>query len=403
MKKLSVVMVWMCLMLFSPGLSFSENLPALSEARQKIGEEFSKLDSGMKDAARQLGASGLTGEAARASLKGLCGKFAFAIDCSTVNTRGILVTVEPSAFKQVEGSDISAQEHLKLGGDKPSPVMSSAIKMVEGFFAVDVEYPVIGSDGKYIGCVSLIFKPEELLSRIVPPLLSGVPVDIWVMEPEGRILYDTDSSEIGRNLFTSPDYRSYPELLKLGHRIAVNPEGDGSYRYRAHGESSLVTKTAHWESIAFYGASWRVVGIHVQKDKSGSKVKRNAPAMSLEEKFDTLAANDRLARALSKNNRNAAISLFKRFYKTTRGIYAIEWIDENGINRFGYPAVNSLTDYDCRKNQKDGDQKIIDILDKRRKDRLELPLMEGGRGLFDFAPVMKGDRYLGMIYIIRLK
>ena len=101
--------------------------------------------------------------------------------------------------------------------------------------------------------------------------------------------------------------------------------------------------------------------------------------------------------------RSETMQRFKTFYKTTPGIYAIEWIDENGINRFGYPAGNSLVDYDYHQKRETGDQEILDILASQKKASMELPLTEGGAGIFNFVPVLDGNHYLGMIYIIRLK
>ena len=67
---------------------------------------------------------------------------------------------------------------------------SAVFRSVEGFDAADAEYPVIAPDGRFIGSVSLLFKPETFLENILHPLVRGLPVDIWVMEPGGRILFD---------------------------------------------------------------------------------------------------------------------------------------------------------------------------------------------------------------------
>ena len=116
-----------------------------------------------------------------------------------------------------------------------------------------------------MGSVSLFFKPETFFAQILPPLIKSFPVDIWVMEKGGRIIYDTDSSQIGLNLFTSPNYQPYSELQKLGRRIAAKQEGNGSYQYKVHGENISVTKNAYWKSVDLYGTEWRVVGVHVRE------------------------------------------------------------------------------------------------------------------------------------------
>jgi hypothetical protein len=49
------------------------------------------------------------------------------------------------------------------------------------------------------------------------------------------------------------------------------------------------------------------------------------------------------------------------------------------------------------------DQKFIEAVDSRRETTLELPLLEGGRGIFYLVPVMAGEQYLGTIYVILVK
>jgi hypothetical protein len=403
MMKLFFATLFLHVTFLSPILANANDMPILTEAHQKIIEEFQKIDAAMKNAAYKLGIAGLNGDGARSYLAELCEKFTFAIDCSAVNSKGTIVTVEPSPHRHLEETDISTQEHVKRIIKKHKPVMSSVFKAIEGFEAVVLEYPVFNPHGEYIGYVGLLFKPETFFDQILPPLTKSIPADILVMEKEGRIIYDANISEIGLNLFTSLSYQSYSELQKLGRRIAVTKEGNGSYQYKVHGENIVAAKNAYWKSVNLYGTEWRVVGIRIEKDKSGSKMKQKSPSINPEERLDALAAEGKLIKNLSNNDKNEAMQLFKAYYKTTPGIYAIEWIDENGANRFGYPAENSLIDYDYHQKRETGDQEILDILTSRKKASMELPLTEGGTGIFNFTPVSNDERYLGMIYIIRLK
>ena len=401
MQKLISVMLFLCFVSVSPTAAASDDPPVLTEVQQKIRAEFSRIDAAMQDAAGKLGASGLTGDAARASLAELCGKFAFAIDCTAVDTKGMMVTIEPSSYSQFEGTDISAQKQVKAIIKKHKPVMSSVFKAVEGFPAVDVEYPVFSLQGKYIGSVSLFFKPETLFAQLLPPLLKGFPVDIWAMEKGGRIIYDVDVSEIGQNLFTAPAYQPFTELLKIGRRIAAKPEGRGSYQYKIHGENIVGEKNAYWKSVALYGTEWRIVGVHVRKEASGKKSNQDSVSANPEEMLAALATDGKLIRALSHEDKKKTMKHFKAFYHATPGIYAIEWIDKNGVNRFGYPTGSSLVDYDYHQLRETGDQEILDLLTSRKKGKMELPLTEGGIGVFNFVPVLDGENYLGLIYIIR--
>jgi hypothetical protein len=387
----------------SPLVAHANTPPILKEVHRKIQGEFQNLDSAMKATAQKLGASGLTGDGASASLAELCEKFGFAVDCSAVDPKGTMVTVSPQAYKHLEGTDIGVQEQVRAVIQRHKPIMSDVFRAVEGFDAVDVEYPVFDPQGKYIGSASLLFKAEAFFDQVLPPLTKNIPVAIWVMEKGGRIIYDVDAAEIGLNLFSSPEFQPYPQLQKIGRRISASREGSGRYQYKVSGENAVVPKSAYWQTVELYGTEWRVVGVHAEKDSSGSKAKPADLSIRPEEKLAALAMEGKLVKALSEGNQDGAIQYFKKLYKTTSGIYAIEWIDENGINRFGYPAGNSLIGYDYHQKRKAGDQEILDILMRREQASMELSLTEGGVGIFNFVPVLDGDHYLGMIYIIRLR
>ena len=176
MRKLTFVTLFVHFAFVSPIFAASNDLPILTEIHQKINAEFSRLDSGLKDTALKLGAQGLTGDSARSSLSELCGKFTFAVDCSAVDPKGIMVTMEPAPYRHFEGTDISAQEQVRGVIAEHKPVMSSVFKAIEGFDAVDVEYPVFNSQREYMGSVSLFFKPETFFAEILPPLIKGIPV-----------------------------------------------------------------------------------------------------------------------------------------------------------------------------------------------------------------------------------
>jgi len=403
MKKWMMMALFGCFITVPPIGAASNDLPVLVEVNQKISFEFSQLDAAMQDAARKIGTSGLTGDGAREALAGLCRKFSFSVDCTAVDPRGKMVTIEPASFCHLEGTDISSQKQVQAVFKKHKPVMSSVFKAVEGFPAVDVEYPIIDSSGKYIGSVSLLFKPETFFAQMLPPILKGIPVDIWVMEKNGRIIYDVDSSQIGLNLFGSNMYRPYTELQHIGRRIAARPEGNGGYTYKVYGENVMAKKNAHWKTAALYGTEWRVVGVHVRKETSGSKAGPSSQAVDPAETAAAFAKNGRLIATLSHENRQEIMKRLEAFYHTTPGIYAVEWIDVRGVNRAGYPIGNSLIDYDFHQLRAVGDQEILDLLNGQKRGRMQLPLTEGGNAVFDFIPVMDGNNYLGLIYIVRLK
>ena len=380
-----------------------ETPTALLTVQKMTAAEFGRLDSEMKQAAVALATSDLAGDRARSILNRLCGKFSYAVNCAAVDLQGKMVTVEPAAFKLYEGRDISGQEQVAYILTNRKPVLSQGFQAMEGFAAVDIEHPVATPEGRFLGSVSLTFRPDKFLGDIVRPTLQGMPLDIWAMEKEGLILYDIDPRQNGLNLFTCRLYRPYSELIRLGRRISKMPEGSGSYWFLDGPEKKTVKKNAHWVSVSLYGTAWRLVAIHMEQDPSGKDVGTGDQKWGLEKKLESFVKKDFLIKALAGDNKNKAMKYLKEFYDHTPGIYSVQWVNDKGINRFGFPAKNSLSDYDYHQKRTPGDSEIIRFLAEKKQIIWEKTLMEGKTGVFTFSPVFQDKLYLGMVYVIKLK
>jgi hypothetical protein len=403
MKKLFILILLFLYMVTVPNGWCEDNVPlALADARKKIQSEFARLDAGLNRAAMLLGESGLTGEEARMALRDLCGSFSYAVDCTAVDPHGIMTTVEPAAYRRFEGNDISGQEQVKRVMQDRKPVLSNVFMSVEGFAACDAEYPVTTRDGRLLGSVSLLFKPDKFLGDIIRPLIKGIPMDIWVMYKNGRILYDVDRQQIGLNLFTSPLYWPYSSLLELGRQIVRNPSGAGNYTFLNRAMKKDVTKNSYWQTVSMYGTDWRLVGIHIEPKKDREHALQ-AKALKPDRPLDSLAASKAFTTALARGDRHTVMKLFRKFREENPGIYSIQWIDKNGINLYGHPEENSLRDYDFRSNRAQSDQPILQVVREQIPAVLEYPLFEGNAGIFTLRPVFSGKRYLGTVYVIVLK
>ena len=287
----------LCLALVQPSMvSAAESDSPADVARERIAAEFSRLDIALKQTAEKLGTVGLKGEPARKALRGLCSAFPYAVDCTAVDVRGIMVTVEPEKFKHVEGTNISEQPQVVQVLTRKTPVLSSLFRAVEGFAAMDAEYPVLTPDGQLLGSVSLLFKPEDLLRERIKPLVADLPVSIWVMNREGQILYDEDSAQIGLNLFLARLYQPYPQLVQLGRQIVEQPVGVGEYEFPSVLSAEPVRKKASWQTVSLYDSQWRLVMTHMEQEKSGRKIGGALPSLRPEEALDSLAQErERLA------------------------------------------------------------------------------------------------------------
>jgi hypothetical protein len=262
-----------------PGQPVAELPPILSELEKEITAELNKMDQDLALLSGRISDKDLKTpdeKNARRPLQVL----PHLEDCSVVDRNGKMVLVEPEEYAGFEGRDISAQEQIIRLRESKKPVLSNVIKTVEGIDAVDLEHPVFSSQGEFAGSVSLLFRPESLLSYILAPVLRGMPAEAFVMQTDGRILYDADKEEVGRMLFDDPLYKPFPQLLALGTLISREKKGAGSYEFKQEGSEKLVKKDAHWTTVGLHDTEWRLVVMHVRAGHAVSSGKDSNPERS---------------------------------------------------------------------------------------------------------------------------
>ena len=127
------------------------------------------------------------------------------------------------------------------------------------------------------------------------------------------------------------------------------------------------------------------------------------PALQPELSLESLSKEPVLGVMIKRNDKTKIMEIFKGYYEETPGIFSIQWIDPQGINRFGYPIENSLTDYNFRNGRRAEDYRFVKAVEERRPIQIEAPMFEGMQGRFVLRPVFRRDEYLGMIYIIQVQ
>ncbi len=239
-------------------LSEEELQTLLSGVKSEIDTALKKLNGDLKKYAQELADKDLKSDAARNMLKKLYKDNPYIIDCETVNNQGIMVAIEPSKHRSSEGVDISKQAHMIKLYKTHRPVMSASFPSVEGPQAVVIHHPVFSLNGRFKGSVSALFAPEYLLSGIIGPVSSNLPVDIFLMQTDGLIIYDVDETQIGLNVITDPLYQPFPELTSLVRNMAVASKGSGVYSFYLKGGNVPVTKNVYWQSVDLYDVAWRL-------------------------------------------------------------------------------------------------------------------------------------------------
>ncbi|MEW6601277.1 MAG: cache domain-containing protein [Nitrospirota bacterium] len=388
-----------------PGEPGADIPPVLAELEKEITSELNKMDRDLARIAGRLSEKDFKTAGTRKMLGDLCRSYAYAVDCSVVDRNGRMVLVEPEEYANFESSDISAQEQVIRLRESKKPVLSNVIKTVEGIDAVDLEHPVFSSKGELAGSVSVLIRPETMLAAIISPVVQGMPVDVWLMQKDGRILYDPDEAEVGLMLFDDPMYKPYPQLLALGTLIARERSGTGSYEFLGKGLEKPVMKDAYWTTVGLHGTEWRLVVIHVRAGNalsSGKELEMPVTA-SYDDALRTLAEDAEMKKALSSNEGARIRDMFMDFYSEHDGLYSVQWVDAQGTNRYGYPEENSLINFDMKTLKTASSKPMLRALSDKKESSFDSPLVEGKIGIFFMVPVFEGGDYLGMIYTIRLR
>jgi len=181
------------------------------------------------------------------------------VEAAFVDANGILRYIEPADYKNFENSDISSQEHVIAMRENPGPQLSSGFMAVEHFIAVVIERPLYDSEKHFVGSINLVIRPELLIDSLLKKGTIPADYELWIMQPDGMIIYDQDMEEIGRMLFSDPMYAGYGNLLELSRNIAASPIGEGSYIYLAPEQKVKVIKNAIWQTVRLHNRDWRVV------------------------------------------------------------------------------------------------------------------------------------------------
>jgi len=175
-----------------------------------------------------------------------------------VNPDGFIVAVEPAEYRSAEGADISGQPQVAFIREHHQPVLSDLFLAVEGFPALDFEWPLSGEGGAYLGALSLLFDHVRRFSAATAPVVAGTRYSVTIQQLDGTILYDADPAQVGKNVFTDPEFQAYPDLIRQVREVVAAESGSGRYSFRTPGSDQPIYKRCRWTTIRRYEAEWRL-------------------------------------------------------------------------------------------------------------------------------------------------
>ncbi|MDD5422660.1 MAG: cache domain-containing protein [Candidatus Omnitrophica bacterium] len=246
---------------FAAGID--ELMPVLKQVKQSINATLSEIDKDLASAAKQLSVVDLKGEAARKILNDLRKFRPYVVNCSIIDANGLKITVEPQTHQKYEGADrAELPSVIRLLKDK-KPVVSDVYYAAEGINAISIGYPIFSDKGELLGAVRMLIRHELFLK----PMVEGKPCMIWIMQPNGLLMYDPDPGETGKNIFTDPLFKPFEDLVSFSKTVALSNSGAGSYDFYANGlqDKTLTRKMAVWDTVGLYGTEWRVIAVDIER------------------------------------------------------------------------------------------------------------------------------------------
>lgn len=236
-------------------------LVILGDATGAIQGALDELDSVASMTAASLEKTGICGADAEAVLKGGIASHTLVLTMITYDSNGTVVAAEPESVKILVGKDLSGQEVVQRALAEKVPVMSGIFPLAEGGDGVVVEHPVRSADGKFLGVISTMFGPYDLIRPIAEDQAKGTPYTFMVIETGGHILYDPDPDEVGKETFGDALYAQFPEIDRVARHAAANRSGYDTYSFYGTGSDEVVRKETFWSTVSLHGTEWRVMVI----------------------------------------------------------------------------------------------------------------------------------------------
>ena len=237
----------------------SQMIPILDQATLDLQNTLSWIDATTSDAATALGTSGLSGPLADGVLNHLAGIHPAILSAVTFDPDGTVLSAEPEVARVLIGQEIGYQGAVSGVLDTKEPLMSKLFPLAQGGYGVVIEYPVFSADGAISGAVSTAFVPYDMIAPILENATDNTPCSFMVLQTDGRILYDPDPEEVGKETLNETLYADFPEIFDVMSQLSVDRSGHATYSFYDTGFGKIARKECYWETVGLHGTEWRVM------------------------------------------------------------------------------------------------------------------------------------------------
>lgn len=236
-------------------------LQRLMNVTNSLQNSLHTFDSTMSDAATALGTTGISSPDADAILSRAAATHPSIINVITYDQNGTVVAVRPDTAKMMLGWNLSGYEIVKQTLAIQKPVMSDLIVLAEGGEGAVLAHPVFSPEGTFTGVVSMAFSPYTMVRPVAESEMNRNPFTWMVVQTDGRILYDPDPQEVGKETFNETLFAEFPEIIELARLYSVNRTGYDTYSFYRTGSGNVVSKETFWDTVGLHGTEWRILVI----------------------------------------------------------------------------------------------------------------------------------------------
>ena len=237
----------------------------LIHAEASINAELIRLDGVLLEACQKLSTAGLTGSQADKILSDLyTNNPSVIVNAATADAKDILLAVQPANYSNIIDQDIKDQEQNLQMHKTMRPALSNLIPLVEGFPGIVMVSPIFSPNGQFIGSLSIVFQPYQLINPIAQEAVKGTDYIMYALQTNGTLIYDANTVEQGKNIFTDSDYTAYAGLQSFIHQVVDTQSGYGTYEFfdDTNPSKPVVNKEGYWTTIGIYNTAWRLVIAH---------------------------------------------------------------------------------------------------------------------------------------------
>lgn len=234
------------------------------EMKEIIGKVSDEITGGLAalerenaKSAGELSGTDLTGTNVSEILNAKVATAPYAISSLIINKEGVVTAAAPPQYENLVGENLSEQTAVSYANTIKKPAISDIFLLKEGFYGVSLSYPIFSKEQEYLGYTDITFKPGEFLRQYIIPMREENNYDMFILQPDGMTIYETNEEEIGKNALTDPLYAN-PDLHKAAVAITSNTSGVITYPFWNRNWDKTIQRETVWDTLKYGEKEWRI-------------------------------------------------------------------------------------------------------------------------------------------------